>query len=548
MTYPSPPSRKPPADSWTQLGLLLLTLLVAAALRIRGIGFGLPALNDPDEPLFMMTAIEMLRNHNLNPGWFGHPGTITLYSLALVDLAVGGIGIATGRYADASTFVRAVYADPGILFLPARFLIAACGILCVGLTWHLGRRIGGATTGLIAAAFLSVNAVHIEYSQLVRTDIQASVFTLLGLSSSISIAGKGRWRDYLLAGLFVGLGCATKWPVAVIAVSPIVVGIWRIGHGYPDTRKLLVFAGAAASTLILASPFLLLDYPTVLRNLAGEARGVHPGATGGGFLPNLLWYVRNPLLASFGAAGLLLAAVGTALLVRRNRVAAVALLPGVAIFGGLICIQALRWERWLIPLLPFVAMMAGYALHAIANTLRAQMQRPLRFIEPVVALLLVLPMLHAAQLRATARANDTRQIASAWIRANAPSNTTILIEHAAIDLVSGPWKLLFPLGSLGCVDARAMLGRRIRYAEVEALRSDRPIIDVASVDRSRLGTCRARYSVLTHFDRYGEARDTFAAEWQHYQLLTRGTVLRAVIAPQEGRSGGPTVYIFEREA
>ncbi|MDT8757223.1 glycosyltransferase family 39 protein [Sphingomonas psychrotolerans] len=525
---------------------MILILLVAATLRIRGIGFGLPALYDPDEPLFMMTAIEMLRNHSLNPGWFGHPGTITLYGLALVDLAVGGIGIATGRYSDASAFVGAVYADPGILFLPARFLIAACGIICVGLTWRLGRRIGGATTGWLAAVFLAVNAVHIEYSQLIRTDIQAGVFTLLCLSKSISIAETGRWRDYVLAGLFAGLGCATKWPVAVIAVSPIVVGIWRIGQGHPETRKLVTFALATAATLILVSPFLLLDYPVVLHNLAGEARSAHPGATGRGFLLNLLWYVKNPLLGSLGVIGLCLAAIGAVLFVRRNPFAAIALLPGVAALGALICLQALRWERWLVPLLPFMAIMTGYAIHVLANWLRSRMQRRLRLVEPVAALVLLLPMLHATQLRAAARANDTRQIASTWIRANAPSDATILVEHAAIDLVSGPWKLLFPLGRSGCVDARAMLTRRLRYTEVERLRSDKPIIDVASVNYSRLDTCRARFMVLTHLDRYREERRTFSAEWQHYQQLVRGSVLRAVIAPQEGRRGGPTVYIFER--
>lgn len=544
MTYPFPSARKRPRDSWTQRGLLLLILLAAAGMRVRGIGFGLPALNDPDEPLFMMTAIEMLRNHSLNPGWFGHPGTITLYCLALISLAVGAIGIATGRYADADAFVSAVYADPGILFLPARLFIAACGVLCVYLTWRLGRRIGGARTGLLAAAFLAVNAVHIDTSQLIRTDVQASVFMLLCLSSTLAIVEQGRLRDYLLAGVFVGLGCATKWPAATVALSPAAAGIWRIARGSPDARKLLLFAGAAVATLFLASPYLLLDYPAVIRNLTGEARPIHPGATGGGFLANLAWYA-GPLRASFGAAGVALAALGAVLLPVRNRAAAIALLPGIAAFGVLICIQTLRWERWLIPLLPFVAIACGYAVHALADMVRAYTGRPLRALEPLAALLLMLPMLQAAQLRAVARVDDTRQLASAWIRAHVPADSTILVEHAAIDLVSGPWKLLFPLGSAGCIDARAALAGRIRYAEVETLRSGSPIVDLASVDPSRLAGCRARYLILSHFDRYRDAQASYAAEWRRYSALTRGSTLRRIIAPVATRHAGPTIYIFE---
>ena len=54
--------------------LLVLILLAAAALRLHGVDFGLPALNDADEPLFVMNALDMLRKGTLNPGWFGHPG------------------------------------------------------------------------------------------------------------------------------------------------------------------------------------------------------------------------------------------------------------------------------------------------------------------------------------------------------------------------------------------------------------------------------------------------------------------------------------------
>ncbi|WP_171982570.1 glycosyltransferase family 39 protein [Sphingomonas sp. LM7] len=524
---------------------MLLILLVAAGLRIRGIGFGLPALNDPDEPLFMMTAVEMLQNHSLNPGWFGHPGTITLYCIALVSLAVGGIGVATGQYADADAFVSAVYADPAILFVPVRLCIAACGVACVDLTWRLGKRIGGPRVGLLAAAFLAVNAVHIDYSQVIRTDIQASVFMLLCLSSAIAIVEHGRLRDYLLAGMFVGLGCATKWPAATIALSPIAAGIWRIAQGHRDARKLLAFAAAALGALVLASPFLLFDYPTVLHDLAGEARPIHPGATGGGLIANLAWYVGHPLYFSFGVAGVALAAIGTVLIARRNRTAAIAVLPGVAAFAVLICLQALRWERWLIPLLPFAAIALGYAVHALSDALRWRTGRALPILEPLVALLLIVPMLQAAQHRATERANDTRQIASAWIRAHAPPDSAILVEHAAIDLVAGPWKLLFPLGSAGCLDARKLLARNIRYAEAETFRSGRPVVDLGNVDLAGLAGCRARYAVLSHYDRYRDAGADYAPEWQRYAALTRDGMLRQVIAPAEGLRGGPTLYIFE---
>lgn len=526
--------------------LLLLILGAATALRLHGIGFGLPALNDPDEPLFMMTAFEMLRNQSFNPGWFGHPGTTTLYCLALICLVIGGIGLATGRFANADAVAAALYADPGIVFLPGRLFIAACAIGCIYLIYRIGRKLGGERMGLAAAALLAVNAVHIEYSQIIRTDMQASLFMLLCVLCAIDIAQTGRRRAYLLAGVFVGLATATKWPGAVIALSPICAGLWRMARDRQDAarqfRHLVLFGVAAAAALAIASPYLLLDYPTVLRNLAGEARPEHPGATGGGFFANLVWYVANPLLTAFGPAGLALIAAGAAIAAWRNRLIAFAVAPGFLLFLAVICIQALRWERWLVPLLPFLALLAAFALCRLADWLRRRTARSIAWMEPAAIVLLAIPMIHTALVETRERTHDTRQMASAWVRAYVPPGNSILIEDAAFDLTSGPWRFLFPLGSAGCVDVRAALGGRIRYSKVERLRASKPLVDLGHVDPALLPTCRADYAILSHYGRY-RADPHFKPEFEQYQRLIRSGDIVAEFQPVSGSSSGPVVHV-----
>lgn len=529
---------------WAECGTLLLILGVAAGLRIYGVGFGLPALNDPDEPLFVMTALEMLRNHSLNPGWFGHPGTTTLYCLALISLAVGGLGIATGRFADGHALMVAAYADPGIIFLPGRLFIVACGVGCVWFTWSLGKKLGGARLGLIAAAFLAVNAVHIHYSQIIRTDVQATVFMLLCTRSAVAIAHEGRARDYLLAGIWAGLACATKWPAAIIVLNPLCAGLYRVSLDRREWRRLALLPATALAALLIASPYLLLDYPTVIRNLAGEARTAHPGATGGGFLANLSWYVAHPLLMSFGAAGLTLIAAGTLGALSRP-LKAVAVLPGVIAFLIVIGAQALLWERWIVPMLPFAALAAAAAICWLADRLRAQLTRPLHFLEVAAAILLMIPMLQATCASAIERAQDTRQVASAWVRVNVPPGKSIVVEHAAFDLLGGPWRFLFPLGSAGCVDAREVLAKRIRYSRVEVLRSGRAVVDLAHVDVAQLPTCHADVAILTHYDSYRTDAVHFPSEMDRYAHLLRGGRLLATIRPVSGARTGPVVRIVE---
>src|SRR3954471_20328927 len=95
---------------------LALILLAALVLRLSAVRFGLPSLYDPDEPMFMLVALKLLTSGSLNPGWFGHPGSTTIYLVAAIDAAVAGSSILSGQYTSIGEFTRAVYADPAILF------------------------------------------------------------------------------------------------------------------------------------------------------------------------------------------------------------------------------------------------------------------------------------------------------------------------------------------------------------------------------------------------------------------------------------------------
>ena len=77
---------------------LAVILLVAAAIRLHNIDFGLPSLWDDDEPFFLMFGLKLLKNQTLNPEWFGHPGTITIYLIALCTAAVYATGALIGEW------------------------------------------------------------------------------------------------------------------------------------------------------------------------------------------------------------------------------------------------------------------------------------------------------------------------------------------------------------------------------------------------------------------------------------------------------------------
>jgi hypothetical protein len=531
---------------------LLLGCVIAAALALRlyGVSFGLPAMYDPDEPVFMLLGLGLVRGHTLNPHWFGHPGTTTIYTLACIDLLVYIGGHVLGCFANPAAFALALYANPTIVFLPGRLFIVACGVACVFLTFLIGRRLFDDRTGLIAATVLALNPLHIQYSQIIRTDMHASVFMLLCILCSINIVRRGRMFDYIASGILVGVACATKWPAAAVMVCPLSACIFKIGIDRPDRRRLVghlaVIGAASILSLIIVSPYLVLDFHTVVFDLKGEGRPHHPGATGGSLFANLFWYLSHPLRESLGLLGLALAFIGIAFTSMRNRPASVVLFPVVIVFGLFISAQALIWARWVVPLLPFFALFIAVGLCGVVQYVaKSYGKRTAVFAQSGIFLGLVMPMLLTVQAQARELLNDTRDLASAWIHQHVPAGSTIVVEHLSADIWRGNWKFRFPAGGAGCVDTAAALKGQVRFSSVDKWQNGRSVVDLGTMDPAKLVTCRAQYAIITHYDRYLAERSVYPGEAANYEDLFKGGVPLVTFFPKAGEIGGPVTRIVK---
>lgn len=526
-------------------------MAAALVLRVQGAGFGLPALNDPDELIFELGALKMLRSLSLNPGWFGHPGTTTMEVLAAVNLAVLGLGRAMGWFADAKAFASAVYANPAWIILPGRLAMAAFGAATVWQTFRLGEDLAetgeqsalARQAGLAAAALVAIEPASVIWAQVIRTDIMATFFMLLSLRAALRAMQRGQLRDHVVSGLWLGVAVATKWPTGIAGVALIGAAAIRLAADRERPVRTLAHlaAGAAATVagLLAVSPYIALDFGTVVHNLHGEAQSHHLGATGGSPLYNLGWYAGGPVLAGLGLIGSGLALWGTVWLGQRR--AGAVILPVIAAFAATICSQALVWERWVLPLMPLlaVAMGLGWA-RLMARTTQQPGLRLAGF--AVLAAALIQPAM-AMTSRKAERQTDARQLATQWATTHIPPGSTVLVEHFAFDILPRPWHLIFPFGTVGCVDVRAYLGGKVQYDTVDAGRGGRSNIDYGTVAPEKRGSCRADYAIITQYDRYAAERGTFPAEYAAYRaLLARGRIM-ATFATVPGRIGGWTTHV-----
>lgn len=533
---------------------ILLILLVALAARVWGLSYGLPAMNDADEPFFMLTALRMVGDQSANPEWFGHPGTITLYTLVLVVLMVFIGYRLTGAASDTKDFADQVFSDPTILVMSARTAIMLFGVLGVYLIYKIGLRLFGRSVGLLAAGLLAINPLHISFSQIVRTDVQVTVFMLASILFCIKHAQDGGLRNIILAAVMIGLGTATKWPAATFILCPLMAGWNQLSqeraHIIAYIRLFAIIISVTVASLIIASPYLLLDFGTAYGNLSGEMQADHLGATGSGFFDNLVWYGRLLQNQAFGIFGLALFAIGLIYALATDSKSRIIIIPAAVIFLVLLSMQSLRWDRWLVPLLPYyVLFMAlaiaavGKALHIWASKLGVQTKALPHMVQLMAIGAIAVPALTLIYGNVQEKTHDTRNLAAQWALENIPANKTIIIEHWGFDLLQGPWALLFPAGRMGCLDVTKQIESQIKYVEVEEWRGSSAIVDFGTVDTVNADNCRADFAIFTHHSRYVAEKSRYAVELARYENAIAGGKVMKVFTPKPGLTGGPKVLI-----
>jgi Dolichyl-phosphate-mannose-protein mannosyltransferase len=535
--------RRPPT-----LLLIVLILLVGLAFRLVNIGFGLPAMYDPDEPLFVLKAFKLIDGHTLNPGWFGHPGTTTIYLLALIDIIVALVGLGSGAFATLPQFAAAVYANPGLIFIPSRVAMALIGVGTIWLAFLIARRLFDDRVAVVAAAFVALNAVHIAWSQIIRTDIPCSLFMLAALLFAIRSGQEGRLRDTIYAAMFAGVATATKWPgsTVMIAVAGAAFHLWRADRDVPALlRRLALATVAMVGGLFASSPYIFLDWRTVIGNVNGEVASGHLAHSGHGFMADLWWFLDAQVAGSMGWIGLTLTLSGLVLIARRP-LARATLLPAAILFLILISAQQQIWSRWITPILPMLAIAAALATVTIGRWLAARSAPRWRtMVVPLIAAIVLLPSLAGAVTGAQERANDVRGQASTWAIAHIPAGSTVVVEQLALDLRPQPWRFLFPIGEAGCVDGRQILKGGVKFESVQKARRGSAIVDVGNVAADKLETCRADYAILTYYDLYLTEQKDFPDQVKRYNELIRSGRTVAIFSAPARFAGWPSVRIIE---
>jgi 4-amino-4-deoxy-L-arabinose transferase-like glycosyltransferase len=437
---------------FTEFIILGIIVLIGAAVRVWGLNFGLPYAYHPDESRFVMSGVQMLQTGDFNPGWFYQP---SLYTYVVLGGQVLFFlwGVTRGWFTTTADVFKPDYFYMGTLPQPeqywlTRLLTVAFALLTLFLVYRLTRRLFERRAALIAVALLAISQLHVSSSHFITTDVPLTFFVVLAVWFCWDVYEQGRGRDYILAGLIIGLACSTKY-----SAYPIVLTLLAAIGGRWWTRRdvslwLLFIAGlSTAAGFLIGTPYALLDLPNFLNGVAYEVRhNVVLGHTGyegntfGWYLARLLGSSERWItLLSLGA--LILAAVR-----RQWRVWWLAVFPiaYLLVMGR----NLVRFERYLVPMIPFLAMLSGYILSAAIEWLQSRWPKSIGGRVAVSALvigfvLLVAgdPLINTAIYDRRLSASDVRTLAREWLLANVPRGQTITMEAYGPPLTAAEYAL-----------------------------------------------------------------------------------------------------------
>jgi 4-amino-4-deoxy-L-arabinose transferase-like glycosyltransferase len=363
---------------WGSPALALTALLVgAAALRLVGVGYGLPyPLLNPDEESIVPRAWEMVHGGGLDPGWYDYP------SFVLELLAPFQLGLDEPSY------------------LAGRLVVVAVGVAGIAAAWWLGARAYGTLAGFVAAAFTAVATVHVAYSRTAVTDVPFTTLATVSLGLMVT-------RRLELAGLAAGLATAAKYPGVVLLV-PLVVA------GYRERRRLAVAIGLGAVGFAVASPFVVVhagEAAEDARRVSERAEQGWLGFENDGSAPVAF---ADRLWESLGPA-LFLAVVGLVLALARRRQPDLVLASfALVYFATLMPIDA-HFDRYVLPLVPVLGALAG----------------SLRSLVPVTLVLLLVPLAWSVRDTRELTRTDTREAAQAWLEGRVPADALVAADPSA---------------------------------------------------------------------------------------------------------------------
>jgi 4-amino-4-deoxy-L-arabinose transferase-like glycosyltransferase len=426
--------------------ILVVVLVLAAALRLVGIGWDRQTHMHPDERFLTMVETSLqfpgsigqffdTETSTFNPNNVGHTffvyGTLPIFLVRIV-----------GEWISQSGYDQ--------IHIVGRAASAIFDVTSVFLIYLIGAKLYSRRVGVLAAAFTAFSVLLIQHAHFFVVDSFANTFILAGIYFAVLAMDQGRLLDYILFGVALGMAVASKISAAPLAGVIVLASIVRL-FGQEERPawthelgRLVLAAVVSLVTFRILQPYAFVGFglnPLWLDSL-GQVNSLTSGAAD--FPPAWQWAQRIPLLFTF--RNLVWYGMGSPL--------------GILAWAGWVwaLIRTIRgdWQRNLIPLVwtgayflwrgsgftsamryqlpiyPTLALLASWAFWEAwerSQDLRIREKLHVRWLVGGVGIFVVAATLaYAVAFAANYVRPFTRYEASSWIYQNIPQGSVLVTE------------------------------------------------------------------------------------------------------------------------
>lgn len=277
------------SGSMPRVAIALLLLAVGGVFVARCVPVARSYAITSDETTHLARIFHLLRNGTDLGMWeLGAPRLPHLLGGAASYRALRDVGIFAAP-PDVAAIDQVVLSGMPRVLLPARLIAVGWGLVLIALVFWATARTRGATTGLIAAALVSMVPECLAHSAIAGSDMPftASAFlALIVLARYLERPSAGRW---IMVGLAVGLAWAMRHTALVLVMLAASAHLWAAlrrprAAGIGPLAETLAGSGVAAVAMaVLAFAVLWMGdgLGTVsLGEVAGKSSGGLPRTLG----------------------------------------------------------------------------------------------------------------------------------------------------------------------------------------------------------------------------------------------------------------------------
>ena len=523
-------------------------LVLAFALRIWGNGHGLPYAYNADENAHFVTRAIGLFGHDWDPNYYINPPAYTYLVHLVLGVWYGGRAGVSNSFA----------ADPTQIWLIARTLAALLGTVAVWLLYLAGARLVDRRVGLLSAGIFAVAFLPVFYSKLALNDVPTLAGVCLALWGAAGILRNGRMLDYLVAGVGLGLACATKYTGGIVLLPIIAAATAQFaatGGRAGALRGIGAVAVVALLSFFVANPYSVLDFSSFWDGLthqsdASSSDAGKLGLTQDSGYAYYLWSFGWGL----GWLPLCFAVGGAVRMFVDERRLFWMLVPAIIVFVLFMGSQERYFGRWLMPVFPFVCVLAAYAAIELADWL-GRISPALRptFVAAAVVLMCGQGLVYSLHSGLVLSREDTRNIAREWMVKNVPERTKIVVEPVVPDQWAQDIGRPSALVDNGNRWSKYPLSRRIDPATGEPMPGAAGVVNIEDFERvlhpglvdifEKQSYC---YVVVGSTQR-GRAEvepEVVPQALAYYKELERRSEVAYAVSPY-GRGEGPVAFNFD---